>query len=366
MIALLLLLALAADAPLGPYARPGIPVALRAAPGDYALDGWPVRVGRGGSALAAAPRLPCAFRDAANAELLRFEAPPEGRPLVALVGDAPADFEARLPEAAVVRLARAGLPLEWRCYDLFDRIYWLCDLDEGMRGVLGDWVRMGGSLALLGDSAPEPGAGERFLARDLESLLRAAGAPRASAIPRPRAIRPDLYELLAPAAPSHAASSTARRLATSFAAAAAILLLLAWRRRLSARILPAPLVLACAAAVAAGLLFPARQFRPFARGRIEEVLPGGRTRLYDVLVSLGREVPADPPPGAVPILFAAASAAQPWGAAVPPRAARIWLVGERTGGGEVGTFAAPGSDPGVPPLLARIAAPEARRESGQD
>jgi len=97
--AALLLLLLEVTAPLGPYARPGVPVPL-IVKNETVLDleGWKYAA-TSPLTLVHPPVVPCTVRDANGKELLRLEAVPEKTLLVGVQGQAPPDYAERIPRA---------------------------------------------------------------------------------------------------------------------------------------------------------------------------------------------------------------------------------------------------------------------------
>lgn len=311
------LLLLAVEAPLGPFARPGVPLALRSdATQTLSLDGWPCRVQAGVTSYAAPPRGRCTLRDSSGAEQLRFEEPPGDLLLVGVAGTPPAGFE--IEGARVVPLDTAHLPDLWRAYDLFDRVIVLGAPDPRTREALALWARMGGSLLAVAGPEDYPsaagGLGEAHFGDDLSGLLRAAGPPRPLRIPRAGNVRPDLYTLPAPAPPLEAARR-ARLLVLAFSTAAGFLLVLGASGRLARRALFG--ALAVLAASAAGLSWPVvhGMHRPVHRFEIEaRWQEGGAARLrtyvvYELYKSYESHRVNDP---GIPVLFRAAALDTPW------------------------------------------------------
>lgn len=96
MNALLLLLVCEVTAPLGPYARPGVPVPLVVkGETEIVVEGW--RYAAEPLTIVHPPVVPCVVRNAAGKELLRLEAVPDKTLLVGVEGAVPPDYAARIP-----------------------------------------------------------------------------------------------------------------------------------------------------------------------------------------------------------------------------------------------------------------------------
>ncbi len=265
--------------PLGPYARPGIPLPVfTTEPTELDLNGWPLEVD--GLGWLHPMDLP--------SEGPGPRAVPEGRRLVGVWGDLPAEVEAELAAGAlVVRVDLGRIPPEaWRALDLFDRLYATRRTPAGDALLLA-WAKAGGSVAIVGELAGAAGVAGVLAVPDATQLVRGG---RDLAIPRPAAARPWLYELLGASKGGMGALGSARRVVGAFAAVLLTQLLLAVAGRISVRGLLAGVALVSAVACVIALLATRSDFRPLARGRIEIdfVLDGSsgvRRRTYEIFAA---------------------------------------------------------------------------------
>ena len=282
-------------APLGPWARPGVPVLLVSdTPTVVKIDDWLFRVD--GPTLVYPPRVPATVRDAAGKELLYLEEVGEQETLVGVIGDPPAELA-----NAVAISPRALHAAAWRALDVFDHLLLTLPAgDEPWVDAVYRWVRAGGSLAGPGARAVfAADAGLGAVADRLDEL-----PPRA--IPLPGNIRPDLYaEVAQPAAVSPALRS-ARWVVLGAAVALALHLLLGARGWIGRRTLLSGLALVAVAAGLLGLLRTGFDYTPVARGRIEILYFGGgmeRRRVYEIFLPAGPGAATPEGDAGVPILF---------------------------------------------------------------
>ena len=145
MTGLLMLFLAEVSAPLGPYARPGVPVLL-ATKGETVLvvEGW--RYKAEPLMIVHPPFVPCTVRNAAGKELLRLEQVPPGRKLIGTTGSGH-DLE---DGAERVHIEVALLPdAYWRCLDVFDEVI-------GKAPMIDAWKRAGGDRGIprVGNIAP--------------------------------------------------------------------------------------------------------------------------------------------------------------------------------------------------------------------
>ena len=322
---IVLLLALAGvEAPLGPYARPGVPVLLRSdVPTVVDIDGWTYRVD--GTTPVFPPAVPCVVRGEDGRELLRLEDPGD-RVLTGVIGDVPPGVEGAVPVRPVA-LAAGG----WRALDLFSKVLVTGPVrgDEPWFPCVARWVHAGGSLALPDALRLFPeGTGLGAAAERLEDLppLR---------IPRPTNVRPDIYDLVLPVALASPPLRVARWIVLGAALASAFQILLALRGRLRARTVLAGLGTVALLGAAVGFARTRADFTPVARGRIEISYFGGgieRRRTYLVYRHAGPSAVAPRAPDALPVLFGSNRA--PWwrgpGEEVPVEEGiiRVFLVEE--------------------------------------
>lgn len=295
---ILLLLALAGvevEAPLGPYARPGVPVILRSdAPTVVDLDGWTFRVD--GATPVFAMAVPCVVRGEDGKELRRLE-DPGARALTAVIGDVPPDLE------GAVQVSPAALaPSHWRALDLFDALLVTIPVrgDEPWFPCVAQWVHAGGSLAVAGSRRLFPsGMGLGAVADRREDLP----PPR---IPRPLATRPDLYALVGETAASSPPLGTARWIVALAMLACTVQILLVRLGRLPNWTLFVGLGAMVLGAAVLGLVRTRSDYTPTARGEIRISFFGGgveRRRTYLVYGHAGPLASAPRAPDAAPILY---------------------------------------------------------------
>jgi len=312
------------EAPLGRFARPGVPVLLASGePKDVVLDGWSFRVD--GPTPVFPPRLPCVVEDRDGNELLRLEAAPDR--LVGVVGDAPQALEF----GDGVRVVR-GLDLEgldaahWRALDHFDRI-----VKTSPKGsaALDAWVRAGGSVVEVGERSVETGLGRYVSGLDLARALRRAGSVRPARIPRPGNVRPDAYDLVGRPAGGGRPLRSARWIVLGVAVACAVLLLLAATGRMEPRLLVAGLAVVAAAGALLGLVRPASEYAPVASGRFEVTYVWNgfaRVRAFEVRAFAGPGACAARPAWGAPMLYRAGS--PPWADPLKEGMVRIFVTEE--------------------------------------
>jgi hypothetical protein len=260
LIALLLLLC-EVSAPLGPYARPGVPVPLvvdakaRGMTDYLEVDGQRYFLLRPVTLVHPAA-LPCRVSDASGKELLRLEPVPEGRTLVGTTGAG--DDAADGPLRVQIDLRALGA-LHWPCLDLFDVV-----------------------------EAPGEAIADRW---------HKAGGGR---IPRTGNVLPEVYDGLPAPVPAARVWPTARLFLLAFALVLAAQLLL--RARLG------PLAAVALAATLLGAVVTRQKYDPLARARIEIVYrPAAsgpaRVRMFDALSAVGPGARADAPEGAGPVFY---------------------------------------------------------------
>jgi len=267
------------EAPLGPYARPGVPLALRSTTDVTVLiDGWTYRLRDGETTYVRVSRAPCAVVDRSGAVLLRLDAVPDDTRLVLLLGAGPDNLAASLAgtsgEAVESVHVRAGnLPKLWNAFDLFDRVYLL--QDSRRTNALETWGHGGGDLAGGGGDPAE--------------VLARAGPVRPLRVPRAASARPDLYDDLPRAEIAPDALHQARLVVLGSGLAFALLVAAGAWFRVDRRLLLGMGVLVGVAGVGLGAVLPEQSDRAVAAGRIEEVfvLDGHvRRRIYRVAVTL--------------------------------------------------------------------------------
>lgn len=321
---LVVLLLAGVEAPLGPYARPGVPVILRSdTPTVVDLDGWTFRID--GLTPVFPPAVPCVVRGEDGKELLRLEDPGD-LPLTGVLGDVPEGLERAVPIRPVALAAG-----DWRALDLFDVVLATGPVrgDEPWFPTVARWVLAGGSLVIPDARRLFPeGTGLGAAAERAEDLP----LPR---IPRPTNVRPDLYELVKPVAAASPPLRAARWIVLGAALASALQVLLALRGRLRAGTILAGLGAVALLGSGIGLVRTRADYTPVARGRIEISYFGGgveRRRTYLVYRHAGPSAVAPRAPDALPVLFGSHRA--PWwrglGEEVPVEEGitRIFLVEE--------------------------------------
>ncbi|MEE8107388.1 MAG: hypothetical protein V3T86_17775 [Planctomycetota bacterium] len=284
------------EAPLGPYARPGVPLALRSTIDvTVSIDGWTYRLRDGEMTYVRVSRTPCAVVDASGAVLLELDAVPENTRLVLLLGAGPDNLAAGLKGAdgepvKAVHVREGDVPGLWNSLDLFDRVYLL---QESRRDrALEKWGRGGGDVA---------GGGG-----DPKEVLARAGPVRPLRVARAASARPDLYKDLPPAEVAPDALDQARLVVLGSGIAFGLLILGGALFRVDRRLLLGMGALVGIAGAGLGAVLPERVDRPVAAGRIEEVfvLDGHvRRRIYRVAVTLRPGLAPMPGPGEQPVPF---------------------------------------------------------------
>jgi hypothetical protein len=309
------------EAPLGRFAKPGVPVLLRSdRPVVVDLDGWTFRVE--GATPVFPPALPCVVR-VDGEEVLRLSARPDR--LLGVIGDPPPGSEAvPIREAA---LAHAT----WRALDVFDAVLATGTVrgDEPWFPCVAQWVLAGGSLAITDARRLfAEGTGLGAAAESLEDLP----PPR---IPAPGNVRPDVYELVPEVLESSPPFRAARWVVLGAAAAMALQIVVAMRGRMRARALVLGLAATALLGAGAGLLRTRADYTPVARGRLEiSWWKDGveRVRTYLVYRDAGPGAAAPHAPDALPVLYGRNRAAWWRGpgeeAAVEEGVIRIFLVEE--------------------------------------
>ncbi len=240
--------AAAAEADLGPYARPGVPVLIE---------------GR----LHYPNALPWKHTDGDV-----FEAVATGRILVGYAG-----MEPWTPDGVRIRLPAArGL---WPALDVFDRI--VLPRAAACTDALKAWVRAGGDLVV---TDRDPLDGDHGLGRaSIAASAAEAPPPRPLLIPPPGLARPDVYDLLPPPGGPAPALGRARQVFWAVAAVLALHFLLWATGRLQGRTAQVGLVLLVVAGTVLGLTIPGAAHTPTARGYLAvRWLRGGwaRERIY--------------------------------------------------------------------------------------
>jgi len=298
ILALLALAAAAAagvDAPLGPYARPGVPVLLRSdRPVVVDLDGWTFRVD--GTTPVFLASLPCIVRTEAKSDALRLEDPGD-RALTGVIGDVPEGIEGAV-QIRPLALA-AGC---WRALDVFDRVVVTGPVrgDEPWFPCVAQWVLAGGSLVVADAQRLFPEGTGLGAAADTPQDLP---PPR---IPRPGNVRPDVYGLVKAVKRESPPLRAARWVVLGAALACALQILLALLGRMRARALVLGIAAVGLAGAGSGLLRTRADYTPVARGRIEIswFLHGAeRRRTYLVYGNAGPSAAAPHAPAAAPVLF---------------------------------------------------------------
>ncbi|HEX5138133.1 MAG TPA: hypothetical protein VFY93_14250 [Planctomycetota bacterium] len=284
----------AVEAPLGPFARPGVPVLLRSdRPVVVDLEGWTFRVD--GTTPVFPPVLPCAVR-VDGEEVLRLTERPER--LKGVLPDAPPDLAGDAIPIDGVALASGA----WRALDLFDAVIVTGPVrgDEPWFPCVAQWVLAGGSVAVADAARLFPdGTGLGAAAERIEDLP----PPR---IPAPSNVRPDVYALVEDVASMSPPFRAARWVVLGAALACVLQILFAVRGRMRARTLAAGLAAVALLGAAAGILRTRADFTPVGRGRIEISWAGGgaeRVRTYLVYANAGPGALAPHAPDALPVLF---------------------------------------------------------------
>ncbi len=293
--------------PLGPYARPGVPLPVHSAgPAQVDLHGWRSRVE--GLGWVHPLRLP--------AEAPGPLAVPEGRRLVGVWGDLPADLLAELAtDAIVVRIDLTRLDAgAWRALDLFDRLYATRRTVEG-DALLTAWVRAGGLAGVVGEIGPVAGLGRLFTAPDADQLINAGRAVADRPAARLPAARPWIYDLVGPPRGGGRALRTARWIVAVFGLGVLAHLLLAHLGRMGRSLLFAGIGVLTVAATGIALLRAEADYRPAARGRIEIEIaapgsPGVRRRIYEVFSGVAPRAEVFREPLWTPVPYR--SLAEPW------------------------------------------------------
>ncbi|MHC4223081.1 MAG: hypothetical protein ACYSUN_03740 [Planctomycetota bacterium] len=298
---LLLLCAVAAaeePPPLGPYARPGVPVLVDGRE-EVTLDGWTFELD--GLTMIHPPRTP--FRACGH----EFREVPAG---VLLVGVAGATLEPKDGQR-IIPVNLRGLRLQhWRALDLFDRIV----LGGGAtpsaeaRSSLVQWVRAGGCLVAVGLQPFDQGLGQLSTAISLEEALRKAGPVRPLLISRPGRVRPDIYALLRHPNEPPPALAAARWIVIGTTVALVVQLLLGAYGLISKRALLLGFGAVALLGALVGLVRTRADYEPVARGRVEvRYRDGGTVRIrnYRVFTAVGPGASVRAGPDWAPILFRA-------------------------------------------------------------
>jgi hypothetical protein len=329
--------------PLGPFARPGVPVLIDGRE-EVFLDGWTFELD--GLTVIHPPRVP--FRACGH----EFREVRAGKLLVGVAG---ATVEAGRG-VRIVPVSLRGLQLEhWRALDLFDRIVVGAGVNAGVeaRRALVHWVRAGGCLVTAGWQPFDECLGRFSTAVSLDEALRKAGPVRSLLIPRPGNVRPDIYTLLPrPTEPSPALAA-ARWTVLGTAVALAIQLLLAARGLISRRALLLGLGAVALLGALVGLARTRADYEPTAGGRIEvRYRDEGtvRIRSYALFTAVGPGASVTAGPDWTPVLFRAGGDAWwPDGSRHCPLAdgvIRVFLTERLEGAAEV-----PGIGPADHPIL---------------
>jgi hypothetical protein len=328
LVALVGAAAAADPAPLGRYARPGVPIALRAeGPREVTVGGWTFPLATGVSYVFT-PTVPCLVRDRAGRQLWSFEAVPHDVFLLGLVGPRPALLEEQLEPAVgrpvqVETLHAEHLVGSWRAYDLFDLVLVArpaTSLTPEVRKALVDWAHAGGRVAVAGRKHAYPGAGGGLgwfgFGADADDLLRAfLRAPRPARPARPAAVRRDLHRRYgrADAEVASAPLDRVRAIVLGAALASAVLLGMGVRVRPNRVLFWSALAGANAAGALLGLLLPGRLYQEEAAGRVEVVLAADgyeRVRTYRLFSAVAGAPQVAAAPGWLPVL--ADREAEPW------------------------------------------------------
>lgn len=281
MTGLLLLLLAEVSAPLGPYARPGVPVLLvTKGETELVIEGW--RYKAEPLTIVHPPFLPCTVHNAEGKELLRLEQVPPRK----LIGTTGSGFDLE-GGPMQVHIEVAMFPgVYWRCLDVFDEVV-------GTAPMIDAWKRAGG---------------------DRE-------------IPRVGNIAPDVYDLVDMPVGASPAWGTARLVivVTSVVLGALVLL----RAHLGL------IALVAVFGAAAGLLAPRAEFDAEVATELEILyhLPGStRRRVFTAHTAVAGNAHVTPHPQSVPLFYRAA--ADPWwngvdrSCALEPGVIRLFLTEE--------------------------------------
>jgi len=296
VIAVLSLLAAfaSAEADLGPWARPGVPVLL-------------------GGELRYPNRLPWSPDGAEDGDA--FEAVAADRVLVAYAG-----MEPWTPDGVRVRLP--AVRDLWPALDVFDRI--VLPRADACTAAVRAWVRAGGEL-VVPDADPldgDHGLGAVQVAASADEAPPARPHP----VPRPGLARPDVYDLLPPPGGPAPALERARRVFWAVAAVLALHLLLLATGRVRGRAAWGALGALVLVGAAVGFAVPRAVYEPTARGSVvvRYLKDGwGREREYRVFGHLGPG--ATWPAGAgAPVYYG--SNREPWPRELEPGITRMVRV----------------------------------------
>ena len=299
------------EAPLGPYARPGIPLPIRAdEAGDGDVGGWPYRFGEGWTVVHV-PALPCRIRSGGS-ELVMKEVP-EGVRLVGVVGSLP---PVTIPGLLAVEIRLDGAEMKYgRCFDVFDRVVVAPDagLARPAELALVHWFRSGGDLVIIGPPTGETGGepGNPRRARTVQEALKLA--PQEVVFPRPDNGGREFYDLVRAPQGQEPAAGSARWIVLGASLTMALQILLAARGWIGGRALLSGLM---TVALLAGVLSAARpraEFVPLAVGEFVVVYRGGefsRAERYRIYVATGPGAEVERDPAAVPCFYR--SPGDPW------------------------------------------------------
>jgi len=302
------------ELPLGPYARLGVPVLVRAR-GDVEVSGW--RFSISGTGLIHPPTLPATIEGEGSA---RLEPVPEGTLLVGVLGSYPTALE-----------------------EQFGRPVRLVSLDPA-----GDWLEYPAALAVFDRLLTTPAV--RLDERGLRSLAFHGGQVdladwdevadidwSAPSVPQAGNVWPEIYDLVrAPEGPEQAAWA-ARWVVLGIVLAMGVQLLLAGLGWIERRNTLIGLALVALLGGVLGLWRPRAEFTPLAGGAIEIVYRDGihaRVRRFEIAVSTGPGAAVGRDPGATPCFYR--SPGQPWWARpgdpvpVPEGQQRLFLTEKPT------------------------------------
>lgn len=255
MTGLLLLLIAEVSAPLGPYARPGVPVLLvTKGETELVVEGW--RYKAAPWTIVHPPFLPCTVCNAEGKELLRLVPVPTTDEFIGTTGSG-GDTRVHIEAAKLSKRY-------WRCLDLFDDVV-------GEAPIIDEWRRAGGGRG----------------------------------IPRVGNIAPDVYDLVASPQEPSAAWALAKLiiLVTGIALGSLVFL--------GAHVGLVALVVLLGGAVA--LLAPGERFEAAVAMEIEVIyhLPEAtRKRVFVAHTAVGGGASVTPRPQSVPLFYRAA--ADPW------------------------------------------------------